>query len=444
MNSKWWDMVAYISEHPYLQLPPILAERCGSQCRAELERLRAQNASGSPAGGIVAEEQRTLDVKVAVVMRLLRERPAYRLGFVPSDPGVGTLLVSMFVHAGWLHIIGNMLFFFLSGPFVEDLFGRPLFAGLYLLSGLGGAYAQLLSNPASVIPLVGASGAIAGIMGAFLVRLTAARIRFLFVPIILLPTFRFTFFLPAFVVIPTWFLEQLWYAQQGEGVGGVAWWAHVGGFLCGATVAIGVRAARFEERVIHPAIERRISITQHPGIEAAMEFLARGQWNEARRRIEEVLAEEPRNLDAWQVSYEVALETRDMEAAGRSAMRLLDLYVREDEPELAERLVEEALGRVEDGLPTRFYLAAGSYLEKTARIPLALRTYALLVERQPEDPAAFRALFRSGEILAKTGSTEEARAAFARARAHEACTDHLRQAVDRALADVPSRLARRS
>lgn len=440
MDARWREMIVYLIEHPYLELPPILAERCGDDCRQELDRRRAahQTASGLP-GWIVAEQQRKLAAKVGDVLTLLRKRPTYRLGFVPSEPAVGTLLASLFVHAGWLHLIGNMLFLFLSGPFVEDVFGRPLFGGLYLLSGTAATAAHVLSHPDSVIPLVGASGAIAGVMGAFLVRLSTARIQFLFVPIILLPTLRFTFFLPAFVVLPLWLLEQLWYAQRSEGGGSIAWWAHVGGFLIGAAVALAVKATGIEERVIHPAIERRISLQQHPGVEAAMDARLRGQWRAARRLIDDVLASEPGNMDAWRESYDIALEARELEQAGQSASRLLDLYVRSDEEVLVERFVEEALERAEDALSARFYLTAGSYLEKKTLVPLALKTYQRLAERHPEDPAAFRALFRRGEILARAGSPEEAHEAFARARAHDACTDDLRRLVDRAVAEIDSR-----
>src|SRR4029077_16637206 len=103
--------------------------------------------------------------------------------YVPAAPRAETALTSMFMHADWLHLIGNMLFLFLSGPFIEDCFGRSIYAGLYVASHLAGLWAHAAHQPESTIPLVGASGAIAGIMGAFLIRLGTKRIRFLFVPI---------------------------------------------------------------------------------------------------------------------------------------------------------------------------------------------------------------------------------------------------------------------
>src|SRR5262249_11688326 len=155
-----------------------------------------------------------------------------------------------FVHGGGLHLLGNMLFFFLTGPFIEDAFGRPVFALLYLLSGFAAVFTHAFHFPDSPAPLRGARGAVAGVLGALLVRLGAARIRFLFFPFLVLPFVRITFTLPAFVVLPAWFLEQHWSATHAQGSEGVAFWAHVGGFAFGAVVAAAIRVMRIEERII--------------------------------------------------------------------------------------------------------------------------------------------------------------------------------------------------
>jgi membrane associated rhomboid family serine protease len=434
-DRRWNDMVGYLAERPYLELPPVLAERCDADCRQELQQVREEHerAHGVPAESIVAEQQDRFREKVEEVERLLAQRPTHRLGYVPAQPDPARLLSSMFVHAGWLHLLGNLLFLFVSGPFVEDLFGRPIFAALYFISGTVATLTHAWTRPESVIPLVGASGAIAGIMGAFLVRLATARIRFLFLPIPILWALRFTFHLPAFVVLPLWLLEQLWYASTTT-ASGVAWWAHVGGFAFGAVIAAGLRLSRVEERLIHPAIEKEISLEQNPGVVAAVEARAQGDMARAAAEIDRVLAAEPSHLDAWRESYEIGLRGHDPERSGRAAHRLLELYERQGEGDLAHRLVWDALRHQRASLPARFLLAAARHFEQRDEGPEALDVYNEIVERFPDDPAAFRALFRSGDILRRSGQPAEARRALERARAHPACSEPL--AVERKLAGL--------
>jgi membrane associated rhomboid family serine protease len=150
------------------------------------------------------------------------------------DPGpqYGNVLSSMFLHGGWMHLIGNMWFLWLFGNNVEDSMTRPRFVAFYLLCGLGAAAAQVLAEPSSAVPMVGASGAISGVMGAYLVLYPTARV-FTLVP---LGFFITTIALPAWVMLIYWMVIQIFgglsqsVAEEG---GGVAFWAHVGGFVAG-------------------------------------------------------------------------------------------------------------------------------------------------------------------------------------------------------------------
>jgi membrane associated rhomboid family serine protease len=145
-----------------------------------------------------------------------------------------TILTAMFMHAGWLHIIGNMVFFWAFGPEIEDAMGPLKYLAFYLLSGLAASLAQIALMPQSTIPNLGASGAIAGVMGAFLVTYPHDRIRAL----LLFGWWTRIAFVPAALLIGLWFLIQL-FDQVGavadvETSGGVAYMAHVGGFIFGA------------------------------------------------------------------------------------------------------------------------------------------------------------------------------------------------------------------
>ena len=153
------------------------------------------------------------------------------------DPGPQyfNVLSSMFLHGGWMHLIGNMWFLWLFGNNIEDSMTRPRFVVFYLLSGLGAALAQVMADPTSAVPMVGASGAISGVMGAYLVLYPRARV-YTLVP---LGFFITTFALPAWVMLIYWMVIQIFggLAQSvaAEG-GGVAFWAHIGGFVAGVVL----------------------------------------------------------------------------------------------------------------------------------------------------------------------------------------------------------------
>ncbi len=157
-----------------------------------------------------------------------------RWGIVPDLVRLITLLTSMFLHGGWMHVLGNMLFLWVFGRSVEDLVGGVRFLAFYILCGLIAAVVQVISNGYSPIPIIGASGAIAGVMGAYLLKFPRSRI------ITLVPLFVFitTMEIPAVWLLVYWLVVQLF---SGIGSlnrvdytgGGVAWFAHVGGFLGG-------------------------------------------------------------------------------------------------------------------------------------------------------------------------------------------------------------------
>ncbi len=298
-------------------------------------------------------EQQQLNQLTDEAFLALRRLPSSRLGFVPAHPNPFSLVTYTFVHGGWLHLLGNMLFLFLTAPFIEDLYGRPLFAVLYFVSGVAGAGAFAAGAPHTEIALVGASGAIAGVMAAFLVRLAARRIEFLVLPVPIIPTFRFHLKLPAFVVIPLWAAEQLYYASSvAEADSSVAFSAHVGGFAAGLVFAGAVKLLGIEERFINPAIEREIGVEQNPDITRAADARVAGDFATARRLIDAVLRKEPANVDAWTQSFEVALDAADAERAGQAGHQAARApWPRRRPGHGLERRERPALARAEDAQP---------------------------------------------------------------------------------------------
>lgn len=159
-------------------------------------------------------------------------------------PPMLTLFTSMFLHGGWLHLIGNMWYLWIFGDNVEDAMGHVRFLAFYIISGLFAALAHAFLNIGSDIPTLGASGAISGVLGAYVILFPRARV------LVLIPLFWFywrTFYIPAMFVLGFWFfLQVISGGLAGNAAGGVAWSAHVGGFIAGMLL-VGV----FKKRCVH-------------------------------------------------------------------------------------------------------------------------------------------------------------------------------------------------
>ncbi len=163
----------------------------------------------------------------------------------------------MFMHGSWMHLLGNMWFLWLFGNNIEDSMGRIRFLVFYLVCGLAAAFAQILTSPSSAIPMVGASGAISGVMGAYLLLYPKVRV-YTLVP---LGFFITSMALPAWVMLGYWFVIQFisGLVSFGGEMGGVAFWAHIGGFVAGiALIKLFARGDYIGERQASPWRPRNV------------------------------------------------------------------------------------------------------------------------------------------------------------------------------------------
>lgn len=167
---------------------------------------------------------------------------------ISNGEGYLTLLTSMFLHGGWLHVGGNMLFLWVFGDNIEDVMGHARYLVFYLLTGLGASAAQILVNPDSMVPTIGASGAISGVLAAYIVSFPHGRI----MTLITLGIFITSVMLPAWVMIGYWIVLQVIQGSLSLGVsadtGGVAWFAHIGGFAAGLALVFLFRRPDHLER----------------------------------------------------------------------------------------------------------------------------------------------------------------------------------------------------
>ena len=261
--------------------------------------------------------------------------PNFKWGLIPANKTVHGFVTHMFMHAGWLHLIGNLLFLFLAGPFIEDVWGRPLFAAFYLGSGLVAAFAYAARYPGLEGPLIGASGAIAGVMGAFLIRYWKTKIKFFYFFFFFVGTFEAA----AWIMLPLWFLREIFSAQAmdvlipGEGGGGVAYWAHVWGFGFGMVVAVAISYFRVEERFIHSTIESKITVVDNTSIEQAMELAATGNSQGAVEALGKELRVRPENVDAAMALWNLTLKAGDVTPAVPHLLRAVRRAARDGDSE---------------------------------------------------------------------------------------------------------------
>jgi membrane associated rhomboid family serine protease len=194
--------------------------------------------------------QLALGPQVEALLTALGVIPA-RLLASPDLAQLATLFSSMFLHGGWAHLFSNMLALYIFGDNIEDRMGHGGYLAFYLLCGLAAGLTHVWFNPTSELPTIGASGAISGVLGAYLVLFPSAQVITL-VPIFFLPWFVE---IPALVYLGVWFLSQLFsgalaIATGAQEFGGVAWWAHAGGFIAGVLL-VGLFVRRRSVRRVY-------------------------------------------------------------------------------------------------------------------------------------------------------------------------------------------------
>ncbi|MCP4680146.1 MAG: rhomboid family intramembrane serine protease [Deltaproteobacteria bacterium] len=181
-----------------------------------------------------------------------------RLAYVPSRPSLLALITHQFLHGDIFHLLFNLVFLWVAAVKLEDIWTRGVFLAMYIVCGIAGGIAHGIAHPDSTVPLIGASGAVAGLMGAFLVRLTKTQISFFYLYFFIRFTPRVgTFKAPAYLMLPLWFAGELFSALFFD-IFVIAYWAHVGGFVVGVGIAIVFKLTQFEQRVLGREPEARI------------------------------------------------------------------------------------------------------------------------------------------------------------------------------------------
>lgn len=251
-------------------------------------------------------------------------------GYIPAHPRFISLFTHVFLHGGFFHLIGNLLFFWLAAYALEDVWGRPVFLILFITSTIAALllYSATTSQPQS--PLIGASGAIAGLMGAFYYRMGHVNVRVLFVWWVLVRVGATVFDVSARIFLGFWFLKELfnffWSPDNN-----IAYAAHLGGFLWGVLVAWLIRHTELETKVLAPHLEKKTIVAEaDPVLKEAGQAYAEHDYERARSLIQQYLTRNPDDVDGWLLAFDIARDLPDTDLLRVVIHRLMEQAVRND------------------------------------------------------------------------------------------------------------------
>ncbi|QSQ20126.1 rhomboid family intramembrane serine protease [Pyxidicoccus parkwayensis] len=421
-NEDLGRLVEKSLEHSALEVPPVCSQRfLSAQGRALIARARAKAKENDDPNLDVAKRQEQLNARCDELIARADSSLLRRFALVPArgiaQPG---WLTYMFLHLGWMHLLGNLLFFYVVGLLLEDAWGRPLFAAFYVAGGLVAGLAHFALEPSSQGVMVGASGAVAACMGAFCLRFSQRRVRvgyFVWV----LRIWRGT------MPVPGWLWAGLWFGNEvlnfllwGHDTG-VAVMAHIGGFAFGFAGASLMRATRLEERVVAPALAAKEGgWVADPRLTDAQAALDRGDREEARAGFTRVLADHPDQTDAMLTLGRMDLEDGKLPLGMSKVERALSIMAGRASPE-AIWLALEQLGTLlplERLRPATAWRVAQALEGEDAPPGAAPTTEALyVVAGSGSGAVAVRALIRAAELrLAQYKHPEKAGEYLARAK----------------------------
>ncbi|MDY6903441.1 MAG: rhomboid family intramembrane serine protease [Thermodesulfobacteriota bacterium] len=331
------------------------------------------------------------------------EAVAYRLGFKPGFPSTLTMLTHMFLHGGAGHLIGNMIFLWLAGCLVEMGIRRFAFLPAYLFTGLTAVCLFWAFNPDSAVPLVGASGAIAGLMGIVTTLYATNRINIFYSL-----GFYFNYVkVPAIILLPIWVGKEVWFEVFQGDVSNVAYLAHTGGFIGGAAIGL------ISKKLLH--IDNTEAITT-PAEDKAPEYIEESlalatdlKIKEALTLLDEGLKEYPDHLEILKTRYQIARMQPDTTAFHTTAGKLLKHYTSHPEMyDAAYRLYKDYTGIAKrPKLPAAAYLRICTVLITLGKIKQAEKVLAILLKKNADLPGLPTVLWKLAKSFQQNDMTEK-------------------------------------
>ena len=328
-----------------------------------------------------------------------------KYAFVPAHPTAISYITANFLHGGWLHLIGNMWFLWLAGVILEDTWGRVIYPLFYLIAGAAALQFHAWTTSGSLAPTLGASGAVAALMGAFLVRFPTTKID---VAVVLGPRSianlamgkGIRFKAAAYWLLPFWLLAEVFSGAIFGKYSGVAHWAHVGGFVFGALAALGLRYSGLEAQA-DQAIESKVSWTADPAIVQATEKLEKNDLNGALMIIQDYLKGHPQSVEGYTILHQVYWRKNDVPGYRDAIAKLIQLHLSAHNHEAAWQEYQDFKNSGGDKLPAATWLELGRSAEGKGNLEQAVEEYAGLAAAFPNERPALLALLSAGRLSLK-------------------------------------------
>lgn len=390
-NANWFDAFLHPGDLSVHRVPPIVA-------RVQSGELTADDAMQGLSQKLEKAEHESF---------------LWNYAFHSYRPTPESLVTSTFLHEGAVHLIGNMWFLYLAGAILEAAWGYWIFTAFYLLSGIAALGGQAIAHPDSTQFVVGASGAVAACMGAFLVRFPKVRVKFVWILYIWFRGGTYQFSMPAFYVLPLWVVLEIVYGAMK--FDNVAHWAHVAGFVFGAAVAFLLSKTGIEEWVNR----EDESLTWRPDAEVleATSLMEKGQHANAVVVLQNYLRRKPESIDGYETLLLAQRAAEDKTGECDTLGSLCRLALRSRRMADAWRLYGEWKAADGGPLAASDWIDLCRYLEREKAYDSVLAECERLVQIYPDEPRAFDAMLIAARVnLNKLKRASEAERWFLMAR----------------------------
>jgi membrane associated rhomboid family serine protease len=411
------DILILAASHPELKIQPE-AQRLvdGFKKSHPAAWVQVQNPNHETISPFDAQLKRTQDPeKLQQEMDSLTERYVKlasssiteQYTFVPAHPTALSYLTANFLHGGWMHLIGNMWFLWLAGFVLEDVWGRWLYTAFYLIAGAAALQFHAWLNQGSTTPTLGASGAVAALMGAFLIRFPKMKIEMAWIwwfsLLRLMRTgnpFRLTRFkAAAYWLLPLWLALEILYGSLFGKTSGVAHWAHVGGFVFGAVAAVAIKYSGLEHKA-NKAIEEKVAWTADAEIGKANEMMEQGHLADAQILLTSYVAKNPNSLDAWSLLRQVYTRQSDTKSFLEATVKTCALRLRAHQVEAAFQDYAEF---IDNGgkMPATTWLELCKGAEEMQEFERAFSEYEELAKAYPTERQSLTAQLSAARLCLK-------------------------------------------
>ncbi len=412
------DIRILAAEHPELRMRPEAQNLVDSFRQSHPAQWRLlQNSNREPVNAYDSQIkamqdpeqlQSEMDRLTGEYVKLSSASIAEQYAFVPAHPNPISYVTANFLHGGWMHLIGNMWFLWLAGFVLEDVWGRWLYSAFYLVSGAAALQIHAFANPGSAIPAIGASGAVAALMGAFLVRFPKMKIEMLWVLWLSITKFLRTgnpfryyiFKAAAYWLLPLWLAMEVFEGSLFGSASGVAHWAHVGGFVFGALAALAIQYSGLEQKA-NKAIEQEIGWTNDAELEQASQMMEQGQLAEAQTLLTTYVANKPNSLDAWALLRQVYTRQSNTKDYLDATVRTCSLHLKAHQVEAAFQDYAEFIDAGGGKIPAINWLELCKGAEEMHEYDRALSEYEELAKAYPAERHSLTAQLSAARLCLK-------------------------------------------